>query len=175
MATISTQIDNFTIQTVSGQHSLIGDEPKEFGGQGLGFNPFELLMASLGNCTIVTLTGVAREHQIALEHSVCHVSHKQNRLCYGPNDPNQRALKMTTLIRHIQVWGNISDAERDQLLWGAEHCPVSNSLEGSITLRTTIELMGRKRVIALNESGSTEPPAGWKAPPTRTSADGGSS
>lgn len=162
MPVTCTQIENFTILTTSGAHSMVGDEPLEFGGQDRGFNPFALLMASLGNCTVVTVTGVSREHNIPLEKVACQVSHKQNKLCYGPNDPGQRGLKITVLTRHIQVWGTISEAQSDQLLYGAEHCPVSNTLEAGVRIRTTIELMGPLTVQPYNETGSIEPPEGWK-------------
>ena len=163
MGVTSTQIDNFTVMAASGSHSLLGDEPTDFGGQGLGFNPFELLRAALGNCTVVTLTGVSREHHIPLEKVICHVAHKQNKLTYGPNDPGQRGLKMTVLTRGIQVWGEISQEQRDQLLYGAEHCPVSNTLEPAVKIRTTIEVMGPLTPTRYDETGSTEPPEGWRA------------
>jgi uncharacterized OsmC-like protein len=168
MGVTSTQVDNFTVMATSGAHSLVGDEPPEFGGQGLGFNPFELLMAALGNCTIVTLTGVAREHSIPLEKAVCHVAHKQNKLCYGPNDPGQRGLKIMVLTRAIKVWGTISEEQRGELLYGAEHCPVSNTLEPAVKIRTTIELMGPLVPVRYNETGSTTPPEGWRAAAHRT-------
>lgn len=169
MGVTCTQIDNFTVMATSGSQSLLGDEPPEFGGQGRGFNPFALLMASLGNCTVVTLTGVAREHDIPLEKVVCHVAHKQNKLCYGPNDPGQRSLKITVLTRDIQVWGEISQEQLDQLLYGAEHCPVSNTLEPAVKIRTTIELVGPLTPIRYNETGSIEPPEDWKATAQRLS------
>lgn len=163
MGVTCTQVENFTVMATSGPHSLLGDEPTEFGGQGLGFNPFALLMASLGNCTIVTLTGVAREHHIPLEKAVCHVAHKQNKLCYGPNDPGQRGLKITVLTRNVQVWGVISQEQVDQLLYGAEHCPVSNTLDPAVKIRTTIEAMGPLIPTRYDETESIEPPAEWKA------------
>lgn len=49
MGVTCTQIDNFAIAATSGHHAIVGDEPLEFGGGDLGFNPFALLMASLGN------------------------------------------------------------------------------------------------------------------------------
>lgn len=110
----------------------------------------------------MTLTGVSREYQIPLEKVVTQVSHKQNKLCYGPNDPGQRGLKITVLARHIQVWGTISPEQRDQLLYGAQHCPVSNTLEGAVKIRTSIELMGPLVTRPANETGSTAAPEGWK-------------
>ena len=59
----------------------------------------------------------------------------------GPLDPRQRQLRMTELRRHIEVKGPISPEQAEQLLWGAEHCPVSNSLEGAIKITTRLEVV----------------------------------
>jgi uncharacterized OsmC-like protein len=120
-------------------------------------------MAALGNCTVVSLTWVARERHILLEKVASHISHKRNKLTYGPSGPGLRGLKMTALTRSIQVWGTISQEERDQLLYGAEHCPVTNTLEPAVKIRTTIDVIGPLTATRYDAAGSTEPPEGWRA------------
>lgn len=84
--------------------------------------------------------GVAREKNIALDGVKVRVVHQQNILdCYGPLDPRQRGLKITKLRRHIEVTGELSKEDVEILLWGANHCPVSNSLEGAIEIETKIK------------------------------------
>jgi uncharacterized OsmC-like protein len=90
----------------------------------------------------VTLVGVAHERQITLDELDVRVEHEQNITVSGPKDPRQRRLKITGLRRRIRVKGPREDAERDALLWGADHCPVSNSLEGAIDITTSIEVVG---------------------------------
>lgn len=85
--------------------------------------------------------GVARERNIQLEGMQVRVVHKQNIKVAGPHDPAQRGLRITELRRHIQVRGDISEQEAQVLLWGAENCPVSNTLEGAVPIVTRLEVV----------------------------------
>src|SRR5215208_7701884 len=57
-----THVPGTTYQTRidTGDLALIGDEPIEAGGDGLGPNPYELLLAALGQCTVLTILLYAR-------------------------------------------------------------------------------------------------------------------
>jgi len=57
----------FQQEVVWGAHHLIADEPTDVGGLGSGFGPYELLLASLGACTAMTLRLYADQKQLALE------------------------------------------------------------------------------------------------------------
>jgi uncharacterized OsmC-like protein len=50
-------------------------------------------------------------------------------------------LRITELRRTIRVEGAVDEEAAAKLLWGAEHCPVSNTIEGSVPVRTTIEVL----------------------------------
>jgi uncharacterized OsmC-like protein len=90
---------------------------------------------------VVTLVGVARERNIQLEGIQVRIVHKQNIQVAGPHDPAQRGLRITELRRHIQVEGEVSQEEAQVLLWGAENCPVSNTLEGAVPIVTRLEVV----------------------------------
>lgn len=120
-------------------HIIQGDEPEALGGDNTGPNPFSLLQASLANCTIVTVVGEAELMGAPLDSLEVEVRHKQNKMVGGPRDPEQRTLKVTALRRRVVVGGDLSDEQVERLRWAAEHCPVSNTLEGSVELVTEIE------------------------------------
>ena len=84
--------------------------------------------------------GVAYERDITLRDIEVDVKHKQNIVAAGPKDTRQRQLRITELRRTIRLRGSYSDEERDILLWGANHCPVSNSLQGAIAISTRLEV-----------------------------------
>ncbi|MPS70817.1 MULTISPECIES: OsmC family protein [Novosphingobium] len=42
-------------EIVVGGHAIVADEPEALGGQGAGPAPYDLLLASLGACTAITL------------------------------------------------------------------------------------------------------------------------
>jgi uncharacterized OsmC-like protein len=120
-------------------HTFTGDEPEAFGGQNKGPNPFALLQASLANCTVVTVKGEADLLGVRLTDLEVEVRHKQNMVVRGPGDPEQRKLRITQLRRVVRVAGDLTDDQRERLLWAAEHCPVSNSLEGAVEVVTELE------------------------------------
>lgn len=120
-------------------HVIQGDEPEALGGDNTGPNPFALLLTSVANCTVVTVVGEAELIGAPLESLSVEVRHKQNKLVGGPRDPEQRTLKITGIRRNIEVRGDLSDDQVKRLLWAAEHCPVSNSLEGAVDIVTDIE------------------------------------
>jgi putative redox protein len=47
--------DRYRTEIVVGGRALVADEPPALGGQGAGFAPYDLLLASLGACTAITL------------------------------------------------------------------------------------------------------------------------
>jgi len=47
--------DNYRTELTAGHHALVADEPPSRGGVDAGAAPYELLLASLGACTAITL------------------------------------------------------------------------------------------------------------------------
>ena len=85
--------------------------------------------------------GVSPEKNIKLEGLKVRVVHKQNIKVAGPHDPTQRGLKIIELRRHIEVKGHLSEGDVEDLLWGANHCPISNTLEGAVPIQTRLKVV----------------------------------
>lgn len=49
-------------------HSIVMDVTKEHGGEGSGFGPMQLLLAALGGCSGVDITGIMNKQRQKLEH-----------------------------------------------------------------------------------------------------------
>lgn len=47
--------DRYRTEIEVGGHAIVADEPAALGGQGVGPAPYDLLLASLGACTAITL------------------------------------------------------------------------------------------------------------------------
>lgn len=47
--------DRYRTEIEVGGHTIVADEPAALGGQGVGPAPYDLLLASLGACTAITL------------------------------------------------------------------------------------------------------------------------
>jgi len=54
----------FSVKTAN--NSITADEPKDLGGNDSGMNPFDLLAASLGTCTAMTLQFYAKRKNLEL-------------------------------------------------------------------------------------------------------------
>ena len=60
MANITAEsLGNYRILVSTADHALVADEPKSVG-DGLGPDPYELLLAALGSCTSMTVLMYAR-------------------------------------------------------------------------------------------------------------------
>lgn len=125
-----------------GGHTLICDEPESIGGTNTGPSPFSLLQMALANCSATTILRVAKDEKIPITGLEVRVFHKQNRLDETATSHYTVTcdLRMTELRRRIVVEGELSEEQLKLLLWGVEHCPVSNSIEKAIPIKTDLRL-----------------------------------
>jgi putative redox protein len=128
-AAIQAQIgaNNYLTQIKSENHQLIADEPLNLGGQDAGMAPFELLAASLGACTSITLKMYANLKNISLQNIEVEVK----LLADERNDKVQ-------FIRFIHLEGDLSPEIRQRMLKVANSCPVHKILSRQIEIETEL-------------------------------------
>ncbi|TGL60266.1 OsmC family peroxiredoxin [Leptospira ognonensis] len=124
---ITTEKSKYKTTISAGKHTFIADEPEDLGGGDLGPMPTQLLAASLGSCTSITLRMYADRKEIALESIEVHVN--IDKLSADEN-------KFT---RKLKLSGNLSEAERERLLQVANACPVHKILSGKISIDTVLD------------------------------------
>lgn len=107
----------FTNRITFDTASLLADEPVELGGTGKGPNPHELLLASLGACTSMTLRMYANHKNLPLEQVRVDLTH-------------QTVDGRAVILRRIQLEGNLTDEQRQRMLEIAEKCPVHKIITG---------------------------------------------
>lgn len=110
-----------------GQHRLLTDEAAALGGEDTGPNPHDLLAASLGACTALTLTLYARRKQWDLRDVQVRVEHGDTQDGYQ-------------LTRHMRYIGELDAEQRARLTDIANKCPVHKLLSGNIRIVTQEEL-----------------------------------
>jgi len=123
-AAIGTQNYKTTITTTN--HTIIADEPLQAGGEDLGFSPDELLAASLGACTSATLRMYANRKGWT-ELTGVEVNVTFNRLAGS-----------STMERTIVLQGNITQEQKERLLYIANRCPIHQTLTHPIDITTII-------------------------------------
>jgi uncharacterized OsmC-like protein/alpha/beta superfamily hydrolase len=130
-----TRAGKYQQEVMSGPHRFIADEPVAFGGLDSGPGPYDLLLASLGACTSMTLRIYADRKEIPLERVTVKLTHKRVHVedcaeCEGKGRTIDR------IDRTIALEGVLDAATRKQLMEIADKCPVHRTLKTVNEIRT---------------------------------------
>jgi uncharacterized OsmC-like protein len=117
----------------TGDLALIGDEPIEAGGDGLGPNPYELLLAALGQCTVLTILLYARRKGWPVEGVSVRANHE--RLVVTEEiDGELIRKKVERIVQEIVLQGNLDEDQRTRLIEIAGKCPVHRTMTGDLEI-----------------------------------------
>jgi uncharacterized OsmC-like protein len=126
--------EGFRTQITAGQHQLIADEPKEAGGTDEGPSPYELLLASLGACTAMTLKMYVERKklpitdvEVLLTFDRIHIDDCES--CVKEERLNDQEVQH--ISRLIYVTGDVTEEQRERLLYIAGRCPVHVTLHSN--------------------------------------------
>jgi len=125
----------FSTVVEAGQHTLLADEPTDAGGADTGPSPYDLLLAALGSCTVMTLRHYAAKKgwplddvSVALAHDRIHAA--------DCADCETKDGHVTRISREITLTGDLTAEQRAALLRIAERCPVHRTLTAEIRIET---------------------------------------
>jgi uncharacterized OsmC-like protein len=126
--------EGFRTQITAGQHRLIADEPKEAGGTDEGPSPYELLLASLGACTAMTLKMYVERKklpvtdvEVLLTFDRIHIDDCES--CVKEERLNHQEVQH--ISRLIYVTGDVTEEQKERLLYIAGRCPVHVTLHSN--------------------------------------------
>ncbi len=127
--------EGYTTEIMARHHSLKADEPEDVGGNDFGPTPYELLSASLGACTAMTLHMYARRKKWDLQEVTVHLTHFKDyaKDAMGCED---KSSKIDYFERLLELEGDLSDQQKDRLMDIADKCPVHRTLHGDIEIKT---------------------------------------
>ena len=118
-----------------GEHRLAGDEPVAFGGTNTGPSPYDLLLASLGTCTSMTISFYARRRGWPLETVIVSLYHSKIHAIDCAECETKEG-KIDRIEREIHLTGPLTDEQRSKLMEIADRCPVHQTLTSEINIRT---------------------------------------
>ena len=110
-----------------GSHRLSADEPPHLGGSDQGPNPYDLLLASLGSCTAMTVTMYARRKDMPLRGVTTRLKHSRIHADDCAACETDKG-KIDSIELSIELDGPLSDEQRSSLLEIAHKCPVHRTL-----------------------------------------------
>jgi uncharacterized OsmC-like protein len=129
-----TMKEGFRTQITAGGHQLIADEPKEAGGMDEGPSPYELLLAALGACTTMTLKMYVErkklpitEVEVLLTFDRIHIDDCES--CVKEERLNDQEVQH--ISRLIYVTGDVTEEQKERLLYIAGRCPVHITLHSN--------------------------------------------
>lgn len=128
----------YTTEITNGKHMILADEPSSLGGNDLGQSPYDLLLASLGSCTAITLRMYANRKKWNLEEINIHLSHSREHSADGEATVDEKEGQIDKIERLIELKGNLDEKQRTRLLEIANKCPVHKTLHSLTEIDTQL-------------------------------------
>ena len=129
--------EGFTTEVMVRQHSLTADEPEKVGGNDFGPGPYELVSAGLGACTAMTIQMYARRKGWTVEEVEVHLDHRKD---YAADmmAAEDQPTKIDHFDRLLILRGDLTEDQRQKLLYIADRCPVHRTLHETVAVNTRL-------------------------------------
>ena len=131
---VTRTMDRYTTEVMTDEHALLADEPLEVGGDDLGPSPYELLSASLGTCTGMTLRMYADHKKWPLKEVRVHLQHQK----IHAKDSESGKQKIDQIERIIEIEGDLTEEQKKRILEIADKCPVHKTLHNKVKVVSSL-------------------------------------
>lgn len=130
-------LENLQVEVTAGQHTFIADEPAGVG-DNAGPTPYDLLLASLGACTVMTLLIYARRKGWPLEGVETRLSTRKVHAADVETCETDGSSRVDLIERELVLRGPLDGEQRLRLYEIADKCPVHRTLTGEIVVQTRV-------------------------------------
>ena len=122
--------EGFQSIITNGKHSIVGDEPIHSKGTDLGLAPTELVLAGLAMCKVATVRHIARKKGWEIGNVEAQLSQKVRRTENG---------LLPKVSVDMQIEGDLTDEQRKELLYEADHCYVHRLIQSDWQIESAIK------------------------------------
>ncbi len=130
MANVSSEsLDNYQVLVRSSSHALLADEPEGIG-DGLGPDPYELLLSALAACITITLKLYAKRKGWDLQRVEVDLTHDRVHAA-DCKECEETEGKIERIIVRLKIEGDLDESQRARIREIAQKCPVHRALTGS--------------------------------------------
>lgn len=119
-------------------YRLTADEPVSVGGTNQGPTPYDLLIAGLGACTVMTLRMYADHKGWPLEGATVKLIHNKIHARDCEHCETKEDVKIDRIERVLTVEGPLTDQQKQRLLEIADRCPVHRTLTNEVDIQTRL-------------------------------------
>ncbi|MDX1562659.1 MAG: OsmC family protein, partial [Gammaproteobacteria bacterium] len=132
---VTEENQRFLRRVATDDHNWLSDEPTKVGGDNLGPDPYEQLLAALGTCTSMTLRMYAHRKKWQIDDIHIELEHLRDHGvdCERCDEPDQ---VIDVIQKTIRIDGDLDDTQRERLLEIADRCPVHKTLTGDLRIET---------------------------------------
>jgi len=123
---------------VRGQHLLRADEPPSVGGTDTGPTPYDFLMAALGACKTMTMRMYADRKKMKLDQARVTLRHEKIHATDCVECETKEG-KIDETFVEIELFGDLTDEERQRIFEIAERCPVHKTLTSENRILATLK------------------------------------
>ena len=124
----------FLRRVSSDTHSWLADEPTSMGGEDLGPDPYEHLLAALGTCTSMTIRMYANRKKWPVDNINVELSHRRTHV-QDCEDCDGDGSKVDLIERSVTITGDLTQEQHNRLQQIADRCPVHKTLTGDIRIQ----------------------------------------
>ncbi len=141
VASVHSSRDLYYTSALASGHPLVLDEPPALGGLNLGPTPMDVLLASLGACTAITVRMYASRKEWPLEDIHVELTHALVSVdeCEDCNLPEGAKGRVHVITRNIQLEGPLLTEEmKSRMMDIADKCPVHRTISDLSAIKTKL-------------------------------------
>lgn len=123
----------FTQHISTSSHYWLADEPINVGGNNMGPDPYEHVLAGLGACTAMTLRMYAVRKNLPIKHIKVALTHTRD-YQQDCQQCENKSNSIEAIVREISYVGELDNAQQSRFLEIADKCPVHKTLHNNVSV-----------------------------------------